>query len=173
MDAIKCTRCGSAEVIESDGYFNCAYCRSGFEPRSISGTQPDTSIQIFEDIQLLLKKCEDDPKNRDRYIKMILNIDPSNKDVQKIIIENSRKPGKAGVISGQYSAGGNSGKSWSIALILSIFFGFFGFDRFYLGHIGLGVLKLFTFGGGGIWWIIDVILIAGRKVKDSEGIQLS
>lgn len=52
--------------------------------------------------------------------------------------------------------------NWVLALLLSIFFGSFGVDRFLLGHIGLGILKLITFGGFGVWWLIDVILIAAK-----------
>ncbi len=58
-------------------------------------------------------------------------------------------------------------KNHLVAVLLSIFVGSLGVDRFYLGHIGLGVAKLLlswlTFG---IWWLIDVILIATRKVKN-------
>jgi TM2 domain-containing membrane protein YozV len=56
-----------------------------------------------------------------------------------------------------------------VALLLSIFLGQLGVDRFYLGYIGLGLLKLFTFGGCGVWWLIDIILIATRKVNDADG----
>lgn len=64
------------------------------------------------------------------------------------------------------------GRELIVALILSIFFGHLGVDRFYLGYVGLGLLKLFTFGGCGVWWLIDIILIATRKLNDSDGISL-
>jgi len=51
---------------------------------------------------------------------------------------------------------------WIIALLISIFFGGIGVDRFIMGHIWLGLLKLITGGGLGIWWLIDVILIASK-----------
>ena len=46
-------------------------------------------------------------------------------------------------------------KSPMTALLLSIFCGTLGVDRFYLGDTGLGVGKLLTAGGCGIWAIID------------------
>jgi TM2 domain-containing membrane protein YozV len=52
--------------------------------------------------------------------------------------------------------------NWTLTLILSILFGHLGVDRFMMGHIGLGILKLVTLGGLGIWWLIDWILIATK-----------
>lgn len=62
-----------------------------------------------------------------------------------------------------------SSKNWVTALVLSIVFGYIGVDRFYLGRGGLGFLKLITVGGGGLWWIIDIIVIASRSAKDRSG----
>ncbi|MHB0939826.1 MAG: TM2 domain-containing protein [Armatimonadota bacterium] len=62
-----------------------------------------------------------------------------------------------------------SDKQWMVALLLSIFLGTLGVDRFYLGYTVLGVVKLLTGGGCGIWWLIDVIMIAMGNVPDAEG----
>jgi TM2 domain-containing membrane protein YozV len=52
--------------------------------------------------------------------------------------------------------------NWVLCLLMSIFFGELGVDRFIMGHVGLGILKLITGGGFGIWWVIDLILIATK-----------
>jgi hypothetical protein len=45
-------------------------------------------------------------------------------------------------------------------------------DRFYLGKVGTGLLKLFTFGGVGIWALIDLILVLANKTRDKQGLPL-
>lgn len=60
-------------------------------------------------------------------------------------------------------------RNYFIALLLSIFIGEFGVDRFYMGKIGTGILKLVTLGGLGVWWIIDIVLIATGQMKDKNG----
>jgi len=66
-----------------------------------------------------------------------------------------------------------SDRSWVVALVLSIFLGSLGIDRFYLGYTVLGIVKLLTGGGLGIWWLIDLIMIASNKMKDAEGKELA
>lgn len=65
-----------------------------------------------------------------------------------------------------------SEKSYIVAFVLSWLVGFLGIDRFYLGYTGLGVLKLITLGGCGIWALIDWILITFGALKDSDGREL-
>lgn len=56
-------------------------------------------------------------------------------------------------------------KDPAIALIISIFFGGLGIDRFFIGDVGLGIVKLITCGGCGIWTLIDWFLIMGETKK--------
>jgi TM2 domain-containing membrane protein YozV len=65
---------------------------------------------------------------------------------------------------------GNSEKSFVATLILCILLGGLGVHRFYVGKTGTGILMLLTLGGLGIWQLIDLIVIAVQKFKDSEGL---
>lgn len=53
-------------------------------------------------------------------------------------------------------------KDRNTVLILSVILGVWGVDRFYVGDMGMGLLKLFTLGGCGILWLIDIFIIRDR-----------
>merc|ERR1711957_834641 len=53
----------------------------------------------------------------------------------------------------------STGKKWSTACIMSILAGGFGGDRFYLNYWRSAIGKLLTFGGLGIWTIVDIFLV--------------
>lgn len=66
----------------------------------------------------------------------------------------------------------NNQKSWVITLLLCLFLGGFGIHRFYTGHIVSGIIMLITFGGFGIWALIDLVLIICKKFKTKDGYEL-
>ncbi len=62
-------------------------------------------------------------------------------------------------------------KEWRdslVTMILSWIGGELGVDRFYRGQIGLGILKLLTAGGVGIWWLVDAIIATDRFGKENR-----
>jgi len=65
-----------------------------------------------------------------------------------------------------------SDRSRGVALALSGVLGVFGCHRFYVGKIGSGLCQLFTFGGLGIWYLYDVIMVASGAFRDADGRRL-
>lgn len=55
------------------------------------------------------------------------------------------------------------------AFLLCLLFGVLGAHRFYVGKIGTAILQLVTFGGLGVWALIDLILIIVGAFTDKEG----
>lgn len=64
-------------------------------------------------------------------------------------------------------------KSFVVTWLLSLLLGTLGIDRFYLGKIGTGILKLITFGGFGLWTLIDLIIVLTGNARDKSGAALA
>ena len=64
---------------------------------------------------------------------------------------------------------GSSRRNYALAIIFAALGGSLGLDRFYLGYFWLGILKCITFGGCGIWALIDLIMIITKNLKNAQG----
>lgn len=60
-------------------------------------------------------------------------------------------------------------RSFVITILLWLFLGTLGLHRFYLGHIGIGILYLLTGGLCGFGWLIDGILLLTKQLKPKNG----
>ena len=58
------------------------------------------------------------------------------------------------------------------ALLLAFFLGVFGVHRFYVGKGKSGLAMLLTLGGVGIWWLVDIVMIATGTFTDKYGLRL-
>lgn len=67
--------------------------------------------------------------------------------------------------------GGN--RSWSTTALLCLFLGWLGIHRFYTGHVISGIFQLLTFGGFGIWTLVDLIMIYTDSFTDDNGMLLT
>ncbi|MBC7544890.1 MAG: TM2 domain-containing protein [Candidatus Sericytochromatia bacterium] len=63
----------------------------------------------------------------------------------------------------------SSSPTWGVTLLLCFFLGGLGAHRFYVGKKGSGVAQLLTFGGLGIWTLIDLVMILMGKFQDADG----
>lgn len=65
-----------------------------------------------------------------------------------------------------------SEKGFVPTVLLCFFLGMLGVHRFYVGKIGTGILMLITFGGLGIWAMVDFIIIVCGNFKDKQGLPI-
>ena len=76
---------------------------------------------------------------------------------------------RQGGVSNEGQDYGTGRKDWLTTLLMCLFLGPMGVHRFYTGSTGIGVVQLFTGGGCGIWWLIDMISIFAGSYKDGSG----
>lgn len=142
--------CSVPKEIKCDGnrtfhrQFKCAYCY-----------QSDSQLHTCED-NVDCDSVAAAGSNRRQYV--------ANCSVPDSLICLGRR-----TFSKQRNCNWTGGYKWTTALALSITLGGFGADRFYLGHWQEGIGKLFSFGGLGVWTLVDVVMVAIRYVGPADG----
>ena len=115
-------------------------------------------------MKALLANQEDDTMADQQINQPIGNPNPG----QQVIQVTMNAPNQAGR---NYTTMA-SDKSRKTALLLCIFFGFFGAHQFYVGRMGKGILYFFTCGLFVVGWILDIFQILLRSFKDNVGAPL-
>ena len=87
----------------------------------------------------------------------------------RVITQEEFDKKKEELLNRYESSGLTTDNTWLVALLLCLFVGFLGIHRFYVGKSGTGFLQIITFGGFGIWVLIDLIMIVMGKFTDKEG----
>jgi TM2 domain-containing membrane protein YozV len=64
---------------------------------------------------------------------------------------------------------GVSERSRSVAVVLGLLGGVFGLHRFYAGRPHSGIYMALTFGGLGIWWLYDMVVLVAGEFRDGDG----
>lgn len=82
-------------------------------------------------------------------------------DARRAAAKAAPAPSEASLIAAAQAEALARQKSATAAVLLGVFVGYLGVDRFYAGQTGLGIAKLLTCGGAGVWWVIDWFLIGG------------
>jgi len=60
---------------------------------------------------------------------------------------------------GMYMLQSGAFRNPTVILVIAIFLGW---DRFFLDDIGLGILKVLTCYGLGVWWLVDLFTVTQR-----------
>ena len=87
----------------------------------------------------------------------------------RVITQEEFDKKKEELLNRNESSGLTADNTWLVTLLLCLFVGFLGIHRFYVGKSGTGFLQIITFGGFGIWVLIDLIMIVMGKFTDKEG----
>ncbi len=143
----KCEKCGSTDFVREGGYDVCQYCGTRYPvtdapaPSGTGGTAYDPSDTT--------------------PVRTPINV--------QINMSGNAGSGSGGKNSGYAAPKAASSKSWSLTLILAIFFGYFGIHRFYVGKLATGAIWFCTAGCFFIGWIGDIWKIAIGKFTDGDG----
>ena len=82
MKKLICEQCGSNAFKQKGSYLVCSFCGTIFSMPDSSGS---SDIALESDVDRLLKKCKEDPRNAKKYANLILDIDPTNSEALKYL----------------------------------------------------------------------------------------
>ena len=90
MEAIVCKACGAGGLRLVNGRGQCDYCGTLFvldkqEEKSLQKPPVGNGIALESDIDRLLRKCKEEPRNARRYASLILDLDPDNNEALKYL----------------------------------------------------------------------------------------
>lgn len=85
MRLISCQRCGSGDLVASEGVLVCPFCRARYSPDTVAAPLVESTIGVAADVQALLEKCRNEPWNRRRYASLALDIDPKNAEALRYL----------------------------------------------------------------------------------------
>lgn len=131
------------------------------------GTEVQAKVLEIGSVEVKYKECSNlDGPTFSKYKNEIFMIKYANGTSTVIKKEkvNSKPADEEDAIESEFD------RSQTVAFVLCLFFGALGIHRFYLGHIGMGILYLLTGGLCGIGVIVDLILIGTGNLKPKKGI---
>jgi eukaryotic-like serine/threonine-protein kinase len=138
---------------------------SGVIAEAILNRRPVGPVRLNPDLPSKLEEVIHKALEKDKKLRYQSAVEIRT-DLQRLKRDSVSGPAAAATAQVESTA---SDKSWNTAFVLSVFLGVFGADRFYVGDIGLGVLKLLSGGGSFVWWIVDVVLLLQGRMKDDLG----
>lgn len=141
-----------------------------FDPKPTQTAPQDQPAQPVEPAQPMPQAQSMQPAQPMQQVQLAQPIQP----LQQPYAQQGYQPGAAVAVAAPFGTDPVSGRPLSdkskLALVLlSFFLGSLGADRFYKGDIGLGVLKLVTIGGIGIWSLVDFLVFAFGHPNDKYG----
>ena len=96
MVVFKCQSCGSNDFREEDGYRICNYCGTKHIITAEEQRVPQSTIDLQEDVALLLQKCREEPERAKKLAQRILEIDPGNTEAKRILSSNQAQRASQG-----------------------------------------------------------------------------
>ena len=144
-----CSNCQRA--IKDDAAF-CNHCGH------VVSREPAVEVEEATTVSVEPIETEDEPEE----VEEDSDEEPEELEAQVPEPEEVQKP--------VASPSNTQAKSFRTVWLIAVFGGWLGIDRFYLGHIGTGVLKLLGAGWYGIWWSVDMIRLLRGRQADKNGV---